>query len=43
MRRTNKVPEAAFNWREEAACRGLGIESDLFFPFGTTGPAVGVP
>lgn len=32
------LPDPEDDWRESAACRGLN--SDLFFPVGTTGPAL---
>ena len=40
MPRTNKAPEADPSWRLKAACYSAGGETDLFFPVGTTGPAV---
>lgn len=40
MPRTKKVPEADPSWRLKAACYSAGGETDLFFPVGTTGPAV---
>lgn len=40
MQRTNKAPEADPSWRLKAACYSAGGETDLFFPVGTTGPAV---
>ncbi len=40
MPRTNKAPEADPSWRKDAACYSAGGETDLFFPVGTTGPAI---
>ena len=40
MARTKKEPEADPSWRKDAACYSAGGETDLFFPVGTTGPAI---
>lgn len=37
---SHKGPEKQIDdWRDNAACRGIE-DPDLFFPFGTTGPAL---